>query len=65
MNIKKLLRNEDWKSWLEDTVGVTLAEFIETALNEWLALEITVGHKKNRKTIEVAGVDSYTHRTRK
>ena len=61
--IKKMLRKEYWDSWLENTVGNTLSEFIEHALNEWLTLEfnVAVGGKK-KKTISLAGVNSYTHR---
>jgi len=62
LKIKKLLNNDDWKSWMEDTVGECLSHFVETALSEWLTLEIVVKSKGKQKSVELCGKDSYTHR---
>jgi hypothetical protein len=63
-NLKKEFKKEDWSKLFENVVSPILGDFIEQGLNEWLALEISVGKPNKRKTITLCGKDSYTHRRR-
>jgi hypothetical protein len=61
-NLRKKFKKADWDRLFEETVSPVLTNFIEYALSDWLAINITVGTGKQKKELSVAGTDSYTFR---
>jgi tyrosyl-tRNA synthetase len=63
-NLQSKFEEKEWEGLFEKVVSPILTDFIENALDDWLSIGITVGSGKKKKTVRVAGVDSYTFRKR-
>lgn len=58
IEIRKQIKDGDWDNWLDETVGEVMADFVETALSDWMTLRIVIESgkkKKNKKEIELHG----------
>lgn len=61
--VKSLLKCDDWDDFLNDTVGAVLADYVSNALEEHALIDINVlCNGKKKKTVSMAGSESYTFR---
>jgi hypothetical protein len=61
-NIAKQFKKDEWSKLFEHVVEPVIVNFIEHALSEWLSLSVVVKGGKKEKSVELCGIDSYTHR---
>lgn len=61
-NVIKMFKKDEWIGFMEDVVQPIMVGFVETALSDWLTIGVTIKGKKKDEFVELAGIDSYTHR---